>query len=91
MTQNINTMNEKQRQLQDLINLNKDADFTIFKAIKAVDKAVDNLRQEMLETTSEAFAEIPEPKETDLTPMCDKMDMLMKKMEEPVTVKVTLV
>lgn len=91
MTRNINTQNEKQRQLQDLISLNKDPELAIFKAIKAVDKAVDNLRQEVLETTSEAFAGIPEQIPTDMQPMCDKMDAMIAKMEEPMVVKVKLV
>ena len=77
-------MNDKQQQIQDLINLNKDSELTIFKAIKAVDSKVDNL----LSKENEPI-ELPEP--VDMTPMCDKMDMMMAKMNEPMIVKVKII
>lgn len=49
MTQFNQDQDEKRQQVQDLINLNKDPDLAIFKAIKAVGDKVGTMEQKVME------------------------------------------
>ncbi len=84
---------DKKQELIDILDLQKDPEMALLKAIKEVGTKVDNsvlqLKNEISQVASSVI--IPEQKEVDLTPIVDRIDSLDKKVNEPIIVKLQIV
>lgn len=76
-------------QPKEILELTQDPEMAIFKAIRVVDNKLDEVAQEMRENISSI--EFPEQKETDLLPICERLDVMQAKMDEPITVTLEIV